>query len=108
MRPKVNELQEKFRSVNIDTVVGVLGIQIAVPSIILQGATLLGIVANPIGAALAGTALALIPVLRDRRKAKNELRSAPVSYLQRMEKELQPRQIIEWIRKGAKKFISTK
>ncbi len=106
--PQLQELKEKLRSVNIDTVTGVLGVQIAVPSIILQGATLLGVVANPIGATLAGAALAIIPVFRDRRKTSRELKSAPVSFLQRIEKELQPRQLTDWIHEGARKFFPTK
>jgi hypothetical protein len=104
LKPKVNELRQKLQDVNIDTVTSTLAIQITVPSIIIQGAELLGVVANPVGAVLAGIALAVIPVLRDRRKAKGELKSSPIAYLLRIEKELQPRQITDWICQGARKF----
>jgi hypothetical protein len=104
LKPKLAELQEKLREVRIDTVAGVLGIQVAVPSVVVQGAALAGVVANPFAALAAGAALAVLPVLRDRRKAQRELKSSPFAYLMRVERDLAPRQIVDWIRTTAKRF----
>jgi hypothetical protein len=104
LRPRMDEFRDKLRDVNIDTIWGALAIQVAVPSILAQGAALLGVAVNPIGGILAGAALALIPVLRDRRKAKRELRSSPVAYLQRVEKDLKPHQLAGWIWQGSQAF----
>lgn len=104
LKPKLDELREKLRSVNIDTVSGSLVMQIGVPSLVAQGAAVLGIVANPFFAIAAGAALAFLPVLRDRRKALHELKSSPIACLLRIEEDLQPREITDWIRQGAEKF----
>jgi hypothetical protein len=81
----VSELREKHRDVGIDTVVSAMMIQVAIPSVVAQGAAALGIIANPIGALVAGAALALVPVLRDRRKREQELKTSDVAYLMRIE-----------------------
>lgn len=52
-----------------------------------------------------GSAWGLIPVLRDKRKTMKEaLRSSPVAYLMRVEEELKPQTLKNWIWQGARKF----
>jgi hypothetical protein len=104
LKPKLAELREKLSEVKIETVTGALGIQIGVPSVVTQAAPLLGIVANPIAALAAGVALALIPVLRNRRKAQQEIKNSPVAYLMRVEENLLPRELTSWIWQRAKAF----
>jgi hypothetical protein len=104
LKPKLDDFRGKLRDVNIDTVLGVLAVQITLPSFIALGAPLLGIAVNPAAGLLAGAALVAIPVLRDRRKRVGELRSSPVAYLLRIEENLQPRQLTDWILQGVQKF----
>jgi hypothetical protein len=104
LKPKMAELREKLRSVNIDTIMGSMGIQFAVPAAIAQAATLLGVDVNPVGATMAGAAMAIIPILRDRRKAIGEVSAAPTAYLLRIEQELRPFELMGWVVQGAKKF----
>jgi hypothetical protein len=68
------------------------------------GAALLGVAANPIAAFGAGAVLSAIPVLRDRRKIQRELKTAPLAYLVRVEEDLNPRTLLQWVRNAAEKF----
>jgi hypothetical protein len=108
LKPKFDDFGEKLRDVKINTVTGALAIQVAVPSVISQVAPLLGLVVNPIAGLAVGVALALIPVSRDRRKAQQELKSSPVSYLMRIEEGLRPRTLTNWILEGSRRFRSGK
>jgi hypothetical protein len=104
IKPKLNDLREKQRSVGIDTVRGVLTMQIGVPAVVTQGAALVGAAANPVLAIGAGTALALSSVIRDRRKAAREVASSDVSYMLRIEEDLTPRGVIGWIRNAVRRL----
>ena len=104
VEPKLDDLREKHRSVGIDTVSGVLTMQIAVPAAVIEGAARIGVTANPVLALGAGAALALARVLRDRRKANGELKTSRVSYMLRVERDLAPNQVIGWIQKAANAF----
>ena len=104
MKPELQELREKHREIGIETVQGVLAMQITVPLAVTQVAALLGVAANPIGSLVAGAALAAIPILRDRRKANRELKTSDVSYLMRVERDLRPRQVSDWIVEAARSF----
>lgn len=104
IKPKLDDLREKQRSVGIDTVRGVLTMQIGVPAVVTQGAAILGVAANPVLALGAGTALALSSVIRDRRKATREVASSDVSYMLRIEEDLTPRRVIGWIRDAVRRL----
>lgn len=101
LKPQIDEFREKLRDVNIDTVLGAMAIQVSVPSVLTVGATLLGTTINPVGGLLAGAALALAQVLHDRRKAQQELQSSPMAYLMRIERDLRPRELTNWIWRDA-------
>jgi hypothetical protein len=104
LKPKLEDYRAKLHDTNIATIYGALAVQISVPAVIAQGAALLGVAANPIAAFGAGAALGAIPVLRDRRKIQRELKTAPVAYLVRVEEDLEPSTLLQWIRNAAEKF----
>jgi len=104
LKPRVQELREKYEDVGIGTATSAMTISVRTPSLVTQGAAALGLVANPIGGFVAGLALALIPVLRDRRKREQELRTSDVAYLMRLEQDLRPRKLIDWVKSAAGRF----
>jgi hypothetical protein len=109
LKPKVDALRDKLGIVGIDTVTSVLTLQVGIPTLVTQAATLAGIAANPIAAFAAGGALAFAKVLRDRDKAKGEvLQSSPVSYLLRTERDLAPKTVLEWITEKARRVFGRK
>jgi len=106
-RPKLQQLREQLQEVNIDTVCGALSLQVTLPSMAMLGSTLFGVAAPPVaifGAGVAGASLAVIRILRDRRKAQQKLGSAPLAYMMRVEEDLQPSEITHWIGECAKRF----
>jgi hypothetical protein len=107
LKPELTALKEKLRDVDIDTVTGVLSAKAEVPGLAIAAATVLGLLAAPVVGALAGAALALVPVLRSRQKEQREIRRAPLAFLLRAEEELRPRQVAGWISTKASelKFI---
>lgn len=104
-KPKVVELRDKLREVGIDAVWGCFNVKTLLPPFVGVAAPALGLTLNPLAAALAGIAWGLIPVLRDKRKIMKEtLRSSPVAYLMRVEEELKPQTLKNWIWRDARKF----
>ncbi len=89
LTPQITELKEKLRDCRIDTITGVMSMKVEVPGIAVGAAALLGVVAAPVGI-LAGVALAVIPVLRARKKEQQELLRQPLAFLLHAEKDLQP------------------
>jgi hypothetical protein len=81
-----------------------MSIQVAVPTMVTHTAAALGLVANPIGGLVAGAALGLIKVVRDRQKTEQTLKTSDVAYLMRIEKDLRPRTVMDWILNGARRF----
>jgi hypothetical protein len=104
LKPQIDEYRAKLHDMNIATVAGALAVQVGVPSTLVAGASLLGLAINPVGGLLAGAALALVPIFLDRRKAQRELQSSPVAYLMRLEKELRPIELTNWIWRDARRF----
>ena len=104
LKPKVDELREQYHDVGIATTVGAMTIKVGVPALAAKGAMALGIVLNPIGAAAAVVALALVPVLQDRRKRNRELKASDVAYLMRLEDRLRPRTLIDRVWNASRKF----
>ena len=100
LKPELDALREKYRDAGIETAAGAMAMHIGVPAIIGKAALIAGFAANPVAAAAAGAALAVVPILRGRRKAKREIRSSGVSYLLRIERDLQPSQLSRWISKA--------
>ena len=104
LKPKLDDLRGSCKALGIDTTVSVMSIQVAVPAIATNTAAALGFVANPIGGLVAGAALALIKVIRDHQKAEQKLKTSDVAYLMRIEKDLRPRTVMDWIWNSARRF----
>jgi hypothetical protein len=107
MKPKVEELREKMQEVKIDTVLGALSIQVAAPWAVASVPAWLGVQPHPVTVAaglVAGAAIAVTRVLRDRRKAQRELSTSPLAFLLRIEENLRPREVAGWIGEAARRF----
>ena len=98
--PELQKLKDALRGNDIDVALGAMNLKVEVPSILTTGlATFgLGVAINPVIGGLAGVALLVTKLLRDRRKGRQALLSAsPVSYLFRVEEELSPGVLASWV-----------
>ena len=106
LQPRLAELREKLSGAKIDTVTGVLTLQVGTPWLVTQAAALAGVAANPIAAVAAGAALAFAKVMRDRSKAHGEaLKASQVAYLLRTEKDLAPKTVLGWVTERARNMF---
>jgi hypothetical protein len=101
---KLRNLREKLKDVGIDAALGCFNVKAVLPAGI-SGA-LAGVALNSVSAGVAGFALGVVPMLRDKRKqALGALRESPVSYLYRMEQDLAPKDLRGWVTQGAQRFV---
>jgi hypothetical protein len=109
LKPKLAELRSKLAVAKIDTVPGVLLMQLGVPGMMGQVGVMAHVATNPAFAGIAtatGTALALSKVVRDHRKGRREaLTSSPVAYLMRVEENLAPATVVGWIKKQTRRIF---
>ena len=104
-KPKLDELDEKLREIGIDTMLGTFNYKTTLPTGITGAAVALALPLNPLAAGIAGLALGAIPALRDKRKSAHDaLRSSPVTFLYRLEKELTPLDLWGWIKQRSQQF----
>ncbi len=86
-----------------------MNVKVELPAIATTGLAAMGLAAagiaiNPVAAGLAGVALVVAKVLRDRRKGRQTLLSASsVSYLFRVEETLSPGTLAKWVSDDALK-----
>jgi len=86
--PKLDDLRAKLADARFDLATSILSMQIAAPVALLAWAL------GPI-AGIAGTAIGIAKVLRDRRKARREaLRSSEVSFLLHTREQLAPEVVV--------------
>ena len=107
--PELQKLKEALRGNDIDIVLGAMNVKVELPAIATTGLAAMGLTAagiaiNPVAAGLAGVALLVAKVLRDRRKGRQALLSASsVSYLFRVEEALSPGALAKWVSEDALK-----
>jgi hypothetical protein len=100
IKPKVSELKSALRGQGVDTVEAALGTSIAMPPALSAIP-----VDNPLTYGAAAV-LSLVPVLRSKRMAARQAyRESPVSYLFRLEQELQPHTLIERMGHRIRSFV---
>jgi hypothetical protein len=108
LEPQLAELRSKLSGDRIDTATGVITLQVGAPLFITNLADFAGVVANPVATYVAGGALALAKVLRDREKARNDaLKSSPASYLLTMEQDLEPKSVLGGITDAVRRFFTS-
>jgi hypothetical protein len=94
---RLAELRSKLEEVGIETMLGCFNLKAMLPAGVAGAAAAMALPLNPIAAGAAGVALGAIPVLWDKRKAAQAaLKTSPLSYLYRMEQDLQPKDL--WAR----------
>jgi tellurite resistance protein TehA-like permease len=99
-----------MNSMNIRTVASALTMQVSTPALVSATSSALGMGSNTIAlfaGALGGAALALLPILRDRKKVQGELKTAPLAYMLRLERNLKPRTVLQWLGDLAHRFRVT-
>ena len=107
--PELQKLEDALRGNDIDIVLGAMNVKVELPAIattglVATGLAAAGIAINPVAAGLAGVALLVAKVLRDRRKGRQTLLSAsPVSYLFRVQEALSPGTLAKWVSDDALK-----
>jgi hypothetical protein len=94
LTPQLKTLREKLRDVNIEAITGVISAKVEMPGIALGAATALSVAAlNPVAGAVAGVALALLTVLRNRSTALRATESDPLAFLLSVERDLTPTRV---------------
>lgn len=104
LKPEIDEFRNRLRDVDIATVAGALAIQVSIPSVLSTSGASLGLAIPPVGGLLAGAALALAPIFRDRRKAQREQKRSPMAYLMHLERDLKPRKLTDWNWERSRQF----
>lgn len=106
LKPELDALRARLRSLQVDAVTGAFNMQFSIPPLAATGATALGLDVNPLLALGGGFALGLIPVLRDKQKqAREAVKSSPAAWLMRAEENLKPATLSSWVRTSARQFI---
>jgi hypothetical protein len=101
----LRQLKESLKSIGINSFIGCFSLKSTLPTAVLAGQAALGVSLDPIAAATAAIALGAIPVIRDKRKeARDALQGSPVSYLYRMEQNLEPKKLWGRVKQGALQF----
>jgi hypothetical protein len=106
LKPKIEELRAKLHEAKIDTVYGCFNVKAVLPDVAPTALGAMGIGLDPIMSVAGGFAWGAFPVFRDQRKKMREaLRSAEVSYLYQMERDLTPQTMVGRIKTGMEKFL---
>lgn len=105
LRPRIGELREKLHDADIGTMTGIMGMTVGAPAAASGLAAMAGVSPQPVAAFAAGAALAVIPMLRDRRKARADVFAHPIGYLMRIERDLTAPHLMASIVDAVRKFV---
>jgi hypothetical protein len=102
--PELEKLKDALRGNDVDVALSAVNVKVELPALAATTLAALGLGLNPLAGAAAGVALLVAKVLRDRRKGRQALlTTSPVSYLFRVEEELSPAILANWVRGDALK-----
>jgi len=105
LKPRLKELRSLLMSAGISTVLGALCISTSLPLAAL-GAPLLGLeTAVPQVVASVSVAVGLCRVFSDHKKAIRGAMQSPAAYLLRLEKDLPPNKLANWVVSDTRKFF---
>jgi hypothetical protein len=107
IKPQLDSLEETMKLNGIETVTNVLNLEIKTPLVLTSlGGLGAGIAANPVLGGTAAVALALLPIIGDRRKVyKDALNRSDVALLLHIQEDLAPVASLKWIASRVRKFI---
>lgn len=95
----------RFITLTSISILSCFNIKAAIPAGIVGAAAAMSLPFNPIAAGAATVAVGVIAALRDKRKVAQEtMKNSPMTYLYRMEQDLAPKEMWDWVRHRALGF----
>ena len=104
LRPALVDLQKALRGSGVETMLGAMDVQVAVPAAAATGLAAFAVhPAAPVAAAIGGAGFALglwKTAIRQRRERTTTLAQSPVAYLHHLQTDLAPVPLVESVRKA--------
>ena len=105
VKPQLDELHRRLRSIFIDVIPGAFNVKAAIPPVVAKGAATLGLAINPVLAAAGRLTLALLPVIRKAQEKSRKAMQLPAAYLMSVEKNLTPQTLTSRIGAAMRRFV---